>query len=50
MCNPKPSVHDSSTLINLHPDEYSQRLHYYPLAVNLDRRVKRYNTLNDLLI
>ena len=24
------------TLFNLHPNEYSQRLHYYPFAVNLD--------------
>ena len=28
------------TLINLHPNEYTQGLHYYPFAVN--------NTLNDL--
>ena len=25
------------TLITLHPHEYSQALHYDPLAVNLDR-------------
>ena len=25
------------TLINLHPNEYSQELHYYPFAVKLDR-------------
>ena len=25
------------TLINLHPNEYDQRLRYYPFAVNLDR-------------
>ena len=24
------------TLINLHPHEYHQELHYYPFAVNLD--------------
>ena len=24
------------TLINLHPNEYTQGLHYYPFAVNLD--------------
>ena len=28
-----------SILINLHPNEYSQELHYYPLAVKLDRCV-----------
>ena len=26
-----------STLINLHPNEYSQEFHYYPFAVKLDR-------------
>ena len=26
-----------STLINFHPNEYSQELHYYPFAVKLDR-------------
>ena len=25
------------TLINLHPNEYSQKSHYYPFAVKLDR-------------
>ena len=25
------------TLINLHPNEYSQEFHYYPFAVKLDR-------------
>ena len=36
------------TLINLHPSEYSQELHYYPFAVNLDRCVGSCNTINDL--
>ena len=36
------------TLINLHPDEYSQEFHYYPFAVKLDRCVGSCNTLNDL--
>ena len=36
------------TLINLHPNEYSQELHYYLYAVNFDRCVGRLNTLNDL--
>ena len=29
-----------STLISLHPNEYRQKFHYYPLAVKLDRCVK----------
>ena len=36
------------SLINLHPNEYSQELHYYPFAVKLDRCVRICNTLNDL--
>ena len=28
------------TLINLHPNEYIQGLHYYPFAINLDRYVE----------
>ena len=36
------------TLINLHPNEYTLGLGYYPFAVNLDRCVGSYNTLNDL--
>ena len=36
------------TPINLHPNEYSQGLHYYPFKVNLDRCVGRCHTLNDL--
>ena len=36
------------TLIDLHPDEYSRQLHYYPFAVILDRCVGSCNTLNDL--
>ena len=35
-------------LINLHPNKYSQELHYYPLAVKLDKCVGRCNSLNDL--
>ena len=35
-----------STLINLHPNKYTQRLRYYPFAVNLDRCVGSCNTLN----
>ena len=36
------------TLINLHPNEYSQELHYYLFLVNLDRCVGSCNNLNDL--
>ena len=36
------------TLINLHFNEYSQEIHYYPFAVKLDRCVGSCNTLNDL--
>ena len=35
------------TLINLHPNEYSQEFHCYPFAVKLDRCVGGCNTLND---
>ena len=37
-----------STLIDLHTIEYTQRLCYYPLPVNLERCVGGFNTLNDL--
>ena len=36
------------TVINLHPNEYSQEFHYYPFAVKLERCVGSCNTLNDL--
>ena len=36
------------TLINLHPNEYSQEFNYYPLVIKLDRCVGSCNTLNDL--
>ena len=35
-----------STLINLHSNDYSQELHYYPFAVNIDRCVGSCNILN----
>ena len=35
------------TLINLHPNEYSQELHYYTFAVKLDRFVGSCNIFND---
>ena len=36
------------TLINVHLNEYTQGLCYYPSAVNLDRFVESCNTLNNL--
>ena len=36
------------TLINWHPNEYSQEFHYYSFTVKLHRCVGSYNTLNDL--
>ena len=36
------------TLINLHPNEYSQEFHYYPFAAKLDRCVGSCNSLIDL--
>ena len=36
------------TLIKSHANEYSQELHYYPFAINLDRRARSCNTLDDL--
>ena len=36
------------TLINLHPNEYSQEFHYNPFAIKLDRCIGSCNTLNDL--
>ena len=36
------------TLINLHPNEYSQEFHYYPFVVKLERCIGSCNTLHDL--
>ena len=36
------------TLINLHPNEYSQEFHYYPFAIKLDKCVGSCDALNDL--
>ena len=36
------------TIINLHPNEYTQELHYYPFVVNLDRCIRNCNALNNL--
>ena len=36
------------TLINLHPNEYSQQFHYYSFAVKLNRCVGSCNAINHL--
>ena len=36
------------TIIDLHPNEYSQGLPYYPFAINSDRRVESCDTFKDL--
>ena len=36
------------SLINLHPNEYTEGLRYGPFAINLDRWVRSCNTLNGL--
>ena len=33
------------TLINLHPNEYCQKFHYYPFAIKLDRYVEGINSM-----
>ena len=38
------------TIINLHPNEYTQGLRYCPFAINLDRCVISCNTLNDTYV
>ena len=37
-----------ATLINLHPNKYSQQFHYYLFLAKLDRCVESSNTINDL--
>ena len=46
LSNKKSKV--QATLLNLHPNEYSQDLHYYQFAVKLDWCVESFNTLNNL--
>ena len=41
-------MHDSSTLVNLHTNEYIEGFWYYPFAVKLDRCAGSFNTLNYL--
>ena len=41
-------MYDSTySLLNLHLNEYSQELYYYPFVVKLDRCVGSWNTLHD---
>ena len=42
------SNQECELLINLHPNEYSEELLYYPFAVKLDKCVGSCNTFNDL--
>ena len=37
-----------ATLLNLHPNKYSQHFHYYAFAVKLDKCIGSCNTLDDL--
>ena len=46
MCNQKWEI--QPTLIDFHPNDYIQELHYYPFAVKLDKFFGRSNCLNDL--
>ena len=43
-----PKCITNRTLINLHLNEYSQELHYYPFGVKLNRCAGICSTLNDL--
>ena len=36
------------TIINLHPNQYSQEFHYYPFEVKWDQCIGSCNTVNDL--
>ena len=48
VCLSNQKCHIRPTIINLHPNEYTEGPHYYPFAVNLDRCVGDCNTINDL--
>ena len=41
-------MHNSTYYYNLRPTDYTHVLHYFLIAVNLDRCVPSCNTLNDL--
>ena len=42
------TIQTQPSLINLHPKEYTQGLHYYPFIFNLYRYVGSWNVLNEL--
>ena len=46
LCNKKCKTQPA--LINSHSNKYSQKCHFYPFAIKLDRCVESCNTLNDL--
>ena len=46
----KPKCEMQPTLINLHPNKCSQKLHYYPFAVKLDRCAGSCNDLMTYLV
>ena len=48
MQNVYPKCMTPPTITNLHPNEYTQGLHYNLFAVNLDRCVESCNTVNGL--
>ena len=39
---------NQTTIINLYPNEYYEKLCYHPFVFNLDRYLGSCNTLNDL--
>ena len=41
-------MHDSNYSFNLHPNKCTQGLRHYPFAINLDKCVESYKTLEDL--
>ena len=45
LSNQKCMIYDFN---NLHPNKYSQELHYYSFAVKLNKCFRSCNTLNDL--
>ena len=44
----KQNCQSQPTFINLHPNEYCHKFHYYPFTVKLGKCVGNCNTLNDL--
>ena len=42
------TIFQSITIINLYPNEYGQRSHYYPVTVNVGRCMRNRNDFTDL--